>query len=237
MNLRGKRTTHRSRNVVLAAKDVQKFSDLLAAAFPEARYYMEPTKRQTNYLYPQTGGPLRTRPPRVLIHHSLYRIWRAARLWDTDMWMILDPDWQPAWKRLQISDWHPCWSLQSVRHPIVMFQCRYNKVHPLRGATSMPVGLITAHCQPGNAAHLKFAGRFFRLLNKIASDRNLVRVHYPSGEIRETFIDKTAWHWVGHEARQWAGEDRNHFLAFALGNDTGLRPISSIDPPFNPPEA
>lgn len=39
-------TAFRTRQVALTGVDIGHFSDLLATAFPEARYYMQPTHRQ-----------------------------------------------------------------------------------------------------------------------------------------------------------------------------------------------
>jgi hypothetical protein len=212
-----KRTHHRSRNVVMVAEDFEAFSEILTKEFPDARYYMNPTWRQKNYLYPKTGGPLRTLPPRVLIHHSLHRIWQAADRWTTDITMILDPQWQPNWKRTEYFDWHPYWTLNTPAKPFVCLN-RLGRFYSSAGIVTAGVGDISVHCVPGDDAHLRFAGRFFRLFGKIASDRNLIRIK--DGEIIETYIDKTAWTWVGHAARKWAEENSNRFLH-------SLRPVVS----------
>lgn len=225
-----KRTHHRSKNTAMLAEDFQAFSNILSAAFPDARYYMEPTNKQRNYLYRPANGLLRKRPPHVLIHHSLYRVWQAAYRWKADIIMVLDAQWRPVWEHTNSGHekYPPYWYLMSPQKPFVWLQ------QPARSFIQTHSGMIcvhncfmTVHCVPGNQDHLRFANQFFRLLQKVANDKNLMKVKHPSGELVETYVDKSSWLWVGHAARRWAAQDSRHFLSFQGHKEWsgGVRPI------------
>lgn len=219
-----KRTHHRSRMVVMLPEDFQAFCAHLEKEFPDARYYMNPTDKQRNYLYRPENGLFRTKPPRVLLHHSPQRIWQCARRWGGHMTMVPDTEWQPVWEHVKDSYGrayeYPYWSLNPPRHPYIWIR----DVRHLNSskAITRPCSVdITVHCQPGNKAHLQFANVVMRLLGRIASDRNLVKVEQRSGKIVEIHTDKTSWHWVGHAARRWATEDNDRFLGTS-STDAGI---------------
>lgn len=209
-----KNTHHRTRNVILAPEDIRLFSDALAIAYPDARYHMVPTWEQRQ----------RSRPPRLLAGPSLYRIWQAAQRFQANVCMHFETAWQPAWHRDSMTG-H--WVFWPPRNPYVIFGCLYGFLEPQPGITAIdPRGHIDVYCDPDWQEHYRFARRFFRLFGKFASDRNLVRVAYPSGEILESFIGRTAWQWVGHEARRWAAAADDRFLNFIVASKSGLRPVA-----------
>lgn len=209
--MKKKNTHHRTRNVSLAPDDIRLFSDALAKAYPEARYYMEPTYEQVR----------RDRPPRLLMGRSLYRIWQAAYRWRSDVYMILESAWQPSW---HVHHQVGCWTFWPARHPYVCFGSLFGFVEPCPRVTAIDArGDIAVCCDPDNKDHYRFAARFYRLFGKFASNRNLVEVKHPSGEVTKAYIDRGAWRWVGHEARRWAAEDPNRYLTFRR-DDSGLRP-------------
>lgn len=228
-----KRTHHRSRMVLMMPEDFQVFCELLAKEFPDARYYMDPTDKLCNYLYRPEKGLLRTKPPRVLIHHSLRRIWQCAQRWNAHIIMVPDTEWQPVWK--QIKDYYglpyeyPFWSLNRPRHPYIWIR-DIHYLNPSKGVATPSTVDFSVHCQPGNEAHLRFASTVIRLLGRIASDRNLVKVEQHSGKILEIHVDKTSWNWVGHAARRWATENKNCFLGFST-NRAGIDQVVLPLPP------
>jgi hypothetical protein len=226
--MRRKTTWHRSRTVCLIDEDIRKLSDALAERFPQARYYMEPTDRQRNYLYPLTGEPLRKHPPPVLIHSTLFRIWQSARRWDTNFIMALNHDWRPMWSRCTDTRKNRYWYLLEPEMPYVWFRFLSGVSSPMPGVETLPFfSDITVFCRPHDKRDLQFAGLFFRLFGKLASDRNLAWVGHPGGGIREVFVDRTAWRWVGHEARRWALENPHRYLLLLRGKDMmGLRPLA-----------
>lgn len=206
-----KNTHHRTRAVSLVPDDIRLFSAALAEAYPEARYYMEPTMKQCR----------RSSPPQLLIGTSLHRIWQAAHRLKSDVNMILDPTWEPAW---HVHHEVACWTFWPARHPYVSFRSLFGFVQPRSGVTAIDArGDIAVYCDPGNEDHYRFAARFYRLFSKFASNRHLIEVKHPSGEVTEAYIDRGAWRWVGHEARRWAAEDPNRYLTFRVDN-LGLRP-------------
>ena len=214
----------------MSAEDFRAFSEILSAVFPGARYYMAPTDKQRNYLYRPIDGLLRQRTPRILAHHSLYRVWQAAHQWEADIVMTLDAQWQPVWEHTNTGheEYPPYWYLMSPQKPFVWFQHPAHRFTSTRsGMTCMGNCLMTAHCVPGNQDHFRFANQFFRLLRKVTNDKNLVRVKHPSGELVAAYVDKSSWLWVGHDARRWAAEDSKHFLSFQGHKewDGGIRPM------------
>jgi hypothetical protein len=233
--IRRKRTHHRSKNTAMLAEDFKNFSAILSASFPDARYYMVPTDKQCNYLYRPTKGVLRKRPPRVLIHHSLHRVWQAADRWEADIVMVFRPQWQPVWKHTNsgYEEYPPYWRLMPPQKPFVWFQNPAHRlIHTQCGMICVHNCFMTVHCVPGHQDHLRFANQFFRLLRKVANDKGLMTLKYPSGEIVETYVDKSSWLWVGHAARQWAAQDDRYFLSFQGHKEWngGIRPISINSP-------
>lgn len=206
-----KNTHHRTRHVCLVPDDIRLLSAALAAAYPEARYYMQPTYRQLR----------RSQPPRLLMATSMYRIWQASCRWRAPYIMVPDNAWQPVW---HIHHQTGCWSHWPPHHPFVEFSGLYGFTNPAPGVVSMDVrGSLVVYCDPGSSEQYRFADRFYRLFGKFASNRNLADVKHPSGETIRSFIDRGAWYWVGHEARRWAAEDAGRYLTF--WTDRGLRPL------------
>jgi hypothetical protein len=233
LTIHRKRTHHRSRNVVMLPEDFEVFSELLEKEFPDARYYMNPTDKQRNYLYRPEKGLLRTKPPRVLIHHSLHRIWQCALRWGAHITMVPDTEWKPVWKNVKdlygIPYEYPYWSLNPPRHPYVWLRDVRHLDSSKEIARPCTVD-ISVHCQAGNKAHLRFASLVMRLLGRIASDRDLVEVEKNSGKIVEIHVDMTSWHWVGHAARRWATDNENCYL----GSSTDTAGIPKVVLPLPP---
>lgn len=230
-----KRTHHRSRMVLMMPEDFKIFCELLANEFPDARYYMDPTDKLRNYLYRPEKGLRRTKPPRVLIHQSLQRIWQCAQRWNAHIMMVPDTEWQPVWKQIKdcygLPYEYPFWSLNPPRHPFVWIRdIRYLSASK---ETARPSTVdFSIHCQPGSETHLRFASTVIRLLGKIASDRNLVKVERRSGKILEVSVDKTSWLWVGHVARRWATDSKDRFLSISTTTEGIERVILPLPPDY-----
>ncbi len=228
-----KRTHHRSRVVLMLPEDFRILCELLAREYPDARYYMDPTDKLCNYLHRPEKGLLRTKPPRVLIHRSLQRIWQCAERWQADIMMVPDTEWQPVWQHVKESYGrpyeYPYWSLNRPRHPYIWIRdIRY--LNSSKGVATPSTVDFSVHCQPGNEAHLRFASTVIRLLGKIASDRNLVEVDRRSGKILKVCVDKSSWFWVGHAVRHWATESKDRVLS-ASTSTTGIDRIVLPLPP------
>lgn len=215
-------TNFRSRQVALNEEDIPRLSGLLQKEFPSARYYMEPTLAQVNYLYPRFQGPKRTRPPRLLIHPSLHRIWLAGRRWKSDLCMVLDPDWEPRWYMYTSDPSNHYLAFWPSHHPTVDFRS-------LRGVDCAPraetiaSGFIDVRCNPAMPEHFRFAGKLLRLVARVASNRNLESIKASSGVVTETYVDKGAWIWIGHDTRRWALEGPTRFAAWS--GDHLYRPL------------
>lgn len=228
-----KTTWHRTKNVCLIDDDIRKISDLMAERFPQARYYMEPTNSQSLYHDP-ASGKRRPYPPPVLIHPSLFRISQCARRWRSDFTMVLDPDWRPMWSRVTLAAKRRYWHLIEPPKPYIWFQSLYGISSPAPGVEALHFcSRIIACCRPHDKRDLQFASLFFRLFGRLASDRNLAWVSHPDGTIRESFVDKTSWNWVGHEARRWALEHPHRYLLFMTSKGgQGLRPLQPGSKPI-----
>lgn len=226
-------TNFRSRHVALNEEDIRRLSGLLREAFPDARYYMKPTLGQINYLYPRFPGPKRTRPPRLLIHPSLHRIWLAGRRWKSDLCMVLDPDWEPRWYMYTADPSNHYLSFWSPHHPTVDF-------HHLRGvdhdprAETIASGSIDIRCNPAVPEHFRFASKILRLVARVASNRHLESVKASTSATMDRYIDKGAWIWIGHDTRRWALENRARFAAWS--GDHLYRPLPDypVRDPFQP---
>lgn len=205
------------------------FSALLAEAFPDARYYMEPTDRQCNNPYRDSrDNPVRTRPPRLLIHRSLHRVWKVSRRWQQNtIWMVADPQWEPVWEQRPhyAKDTPPYWSLPGPPKPYAEFKHIGHSYTDGSGAITALYerSFISTGSPVVSEAYPKFESRFFRALDKVAGKLNMIRVEYPSGKIIDPFVDGYLERRVGHAARRWAAEDNTHFLSFDDG--CGLRPL------------
>ena len=218
----------------MAPEDWRMFAALLAEAFPQARYMMRPTRDSCN----REGDLVRTGPPRVLISHDFMRIQQASLRWQAGPFhMIFDPDWMPVWYRNRHNSkspeywsyhwpWHPSVDIRPQKRPWIMY----------RG--DMPgfaMADISVRCQPDNREHYRLAGRIFRLLAKVASNRNLEEVSYPGGQVLHRYTDKGDSYWVGYEARRWALRDPSHFIHLTTWTARGLRPMA--DAKLKPPPA
>lgn len=212
-------------------EDFQVLCEILAKEFPDARYYMDPTDKQRNVLCQPEKGLRRTKPPRVLIHHSLHRIWQCAQRWNSDIVMVPDTEWRPTWQHVKDHHEYPHWSLNAPRHPYVWLR-DMRGLDSSDGVAPLHTVDISVHCQPGNEAHLRFASHVMRLLGRIASDRNLVEVEQPSGKIVGIHVDKTSWCWVGHAARHWAAENTDRFLKSSTSTAGTRRVVLPLPPDY-----
>lgn len=215
-------TRFRSKIAIMMAADWQDFSGALQAAWPEARYVVSP----------DPGSHWHT--PRLLIAPTLARAYRPAVIWHNPVTMVLDPGWKPVFYRTEGTIG---WSYWPARHPQILFRGFYG-VHRYPYPNCPPCLLFTfidAYCNPGFKEHFNFASRFFRLLGKFASNKNLQEVHYPSYRPVEYPTDKPLeglgpWRMVGHHARRWALEDEEHFLEYDPHKKSGLRPTQGSIP-------
>lgn len=209
-------TRFRSKTAIMAPTDWRLFSEALQSAFPEARYYVEPR------------GGCEWKTPRLLVTNTFIRAHRPASIWDNPITMVLDPDWAPD---CYVSKGGRGWSYRMPRHPSVRFQgfLGFHR-YPYPGCPPcLTMTMIAASCHPEVKEHFNFASRFYRLLAKFASNRNLEEVHYPSYQPVQYLNNKPLerlgpWRMVGHDARRWALEDKGHFLEFSVQKKTGLRP-------------
>jgi hypothetical protein len=219
----------------LVEEDIAQLSALLAEAFPQARYYMQPTDRQCNNPYRGSrDNPLRTRPPRLLIHNTLYRIWQVSERWKQHkIWMVADPRWKPVWEHLPhyLKDSPPYWVLATPPQPYAEFEYLGHRHTELKGAitTLCEYSRVSTHSPVASKEFPRFESQFSRALEKVARDFDMVEVSYPSGEIVKSFADDYTWRLVGNAARRWAAENSTRFLSF-MGS-SGLRPL-----PLNSPE-
>lgn len=211
-------TAHRQKAVLLTAEDMRHFSDALAEAYPEARYMMG-----TPYL--RQKGKV---PPHVLMGPCMHRIWEYCCRWRRSFKMVLDPAWTPIWYR---DDFSQKWIYWPARHPQVLFQQIYGHVHHQGHPPEIQFGMIAVSFNPGFNEQRKFASRFFRLLGKFASNKDLEEVHWPSRKPVEYPTDKPLdrlgpWRMVGHDARRWALEDPAvRVLAYDDWKKTALVPV------------
>jgi hypothetical protein len=217
-------TAFRSKDVCLHERDWQAFSDLLAAEYPQGRYYhgwkFDPLKRT------------RKSPPHLLISRSLSRLYRSSLRWDGWVWMVFDPHWQPVWKW---EERFTSWTLISPVYPNVLLRMGHGIRRGGRGLGSEYVnddivyidqGMIDVYCDPANKDHFKLARRFYRLFGKVATNKGLVEVRHPGPVV--TPMDDN-WLWVGHDAIRWAREDSNRLLTRHFGQDQyiGFRPADA----------
>ena len=210
-------TSHRSKAVLLTAEDMRVLSEALAVAWPEARYYMGPKFMRL----------LRKTQPHALLGAPLHRIWRASCRWRQPVHMVLDPTWTPIWYWDNFSQ---KWQVWPMRHPSVTFQSIYGHVHHQGHPPEIAQGSVSVACNPGFKEHSNFASRFFRLLGKFASNKDLEEVHWPSGKPVEYATDKPLdrlgpWRMVGHDARRWALDDPTRVLEYNSWRKTALRPV------------
>lgn len=226
-------TNFRSRHVALNEEDIRRLSGLLCEAFPGARYYMKPTLGQVNYLYPRFPGPKRTRPPRLLVHPSLHRIWLAGRRWKSDLCMVLDPGWEPRWYMYTADPSNPYLAFWSPHHPTVSFRSLHGLRREFRTET-IASGFIDVRCNPAMPEHFRFAGKLLRLVARVASNRYLESIKASTRVVTERYIEKGAWLWIGHDTRRWSLENPARFAASS--GDHLYRPLPDhpVRDPFLP---
>lgn len=218
-------TSFRGRAVCLSPEDWRLFSEALREKWPEARYYAGTTYQQDR----------RPDPPDIGLSSSLFDHCLPARHtypspeyqeWRGEAKMVFDPDWQPHWHRSRDGE---SWSLWPPRHPQVLFQfgcgLRYDKP---QGYACVDDGNISFYCNPVEKEHFRLAARFFRVLAKFATNRNLVYVHFPDRRV-EPFDNNYLW--AGHDAIRWVREDPDRFLGIVTRGGRWNNGVRPADPP------
>lgn len=214
-------TTIRGKEVCMLEADWRDFSRALAETYPQARYYLEPDYTNDPETLRQTH-----QPSVVQIYRHLTDIPR--RSFHIDEWnMVLDPDWQPQFRRYhdvgEPENWH--WLLRAPPFPFVTFRPGgYLRDQPVPHPDT---GYIHFYATPKNKEHLALAARFFRLFGKFASNRKgLARVRLPSYEVTAATF-KGSSQWCGHHAMDWTRGDPKRVM-FYTSQGFGTRPTGKV---------
>lgn len=208
-------TDHRVRYFVFTEEDERRYFALLAEAFPTMRVMDEPINALVG----------EERPPPVLVHSSIAECRRGQ------IEIIFDADWQPVWG---VDRRYIFWSLNTVPFPNGLY---------LRGGGVLPAqersrqsdvegpapeelleGRINLRARRGVESDRKTISKAMRLMAKVASNRNIMTVRFPSLEVIGRF-EKGYMLWVGHDAREWAREDSRRMLSYNPGVKIGIRPM------------
>ena len=209
----GKCIRFRSREqIILIAADEMAYSQLLTQTFPGVRFWDD---------IPRETLQDRTRPPDALPLRSL----TECRGFSAEI--IFDPDWLPRW------EWNEKigqWNKGPFPYPNAVIQriTRTWRDEEIRDAQesnhkTWGCGRIFFRIFAGNREHESIARKAIRLLNKIASNKDLMMAYT---ETLEIFYLKCRYApLIGHHARRWCLEKPDRLLDATPGIDGwGYRP-------------
>ncbi|MBF0130192.1 MAG: hypothetical protein HQL33_09380 [Alphaproteobacteria bacterium] len=202
------------RNFVFSPKDEAAYDALLHAAFPGIRYY--------DWL--KHGEDSKPDPPELRLVGAL------AECQGPYVNVILDPDWRPTWQQ---SPNHKttCW-VSDLPYPNATIErsraCLEASVMVINHKTCpIPPGIdegrVYFRCLKDEKTQRSLAAKAIRLIGKVATNRNVLVVNYPSLEVRWK-LETGGPYWFGFDALDWCRQDPERMLAFRGYQGYGFRP-------------
>jgi len=184
----------RKREIVLSSADQLAYAEVLAREFPEARFLDDP------YTLPKNEKP------------SEATVRSLAECRCENVVIVFDPAWRPEWKGEPNSPKSNCWYIRNLPLPNGRFErgrgIRQKKRPDDTFAGEISEGIesgrIYFRIAPNDREQEMLARKALRLIGKIASNKGLLLVRYPSQAVicPET---RSEW-WIGFDARRWCLE-------------------------------
>lgn len=208
-------TSISSRYVWLTAADWTKLSGLLRENFPEARYYTEPSS---------TSAQGKSRPPSIRFHDDILNTEGYSKR-DHAM-IVFSPDWAPVYvKHRGFTDAPEDFNWVHKRHARPEAMARFWSAmteDELQANETMPHGDVVFYSTPDEKEHSALRQRFYRVLGKVATNRNQSFYRLPSRELIRT-EKKGSMYWVGEDAIRWIKENPKRMFLYTA-REWGFRP-------------
>ncbi len=200
----------------LTRKDQSDYWELLTAAFPEIRCYVEPHHSLLTGERPPELGVYRHPPP------------QAPRIFLDFVDFVFDADWRPIWERWGRGQW---WSIENFSLPNgefdrggnIVIRSRPNSKEPPSDPDRVVSGRITFRSKKDDREQEAIARKGIRLIAKVASNR-IAAVEYPSLRILRRH-EKGGWLWIGHDAARICRENPYCFAYYNGYLKQGYRPL------------
>lgn len=205
---RPRRVSTRQRQTIFLEADETAYSEVLTRAFPGVRFW--------DYV-PWEISSNKERPPETLPLCALTEC--QGDYVDIEF----DPDWRPRWVW---NEYHSEWKSQSSGQSLISGVIERHKT-PIRGKAgriTLYSGRIYYRFDPDDKEEVAIARKALRLIDKVASNRDLMVLDIKTLEIRSpTCIGAPS---VGHHARRWclAEPDRLLDLSGHPKSTTAYRP-------------
>lgn len=217
------RPSMQGRTVCFAKADWQAFGDLLAAAFPYARYYC----RDTEYHgYPPEGRT--PEPPQVVLADHLMRTGAPDRFQITGVFVpgyriehrrVVDYDDPEQWR----------WVIAPAPIPNIYFRLKSEERVDDNGIAGLSCTEIVFRAEHGNRDHARMRGQVFRMIAKLSVKRQ----ELAWGMVAEGPSDFTVpanWaNWCGRHAVEWTRGHPRRALDYSI-TGVGLRALETGDP-------
>lgn len=205
----------RTREIIFSSADQLAYAEILARAFPDIRFLDIPSTLPKN-----------EKPPEATVR-SLAECSREEVL------IVFDPAWRPAWKCDSDMPSSNRWYVRDLPLPNGSFErgrgIRRREQHkdPGDGKTpeSIESGRIYFRIAANDKAQEAVARKALRLIGKVASNKNLLRIRHPSLEV--IWPQMTSEWWIGFDARRWCLEKPTRSLGgmWQPGGAWAYRPV------------
>ncbi|MCP5367168.1 MAG: hypothetical protein H6907_11940 [Hyphomicrobiales bacterium] len=189
----------RTRYVAFSEADHLAYSDLLAEAFPDARYFDDMDgERNVN------GAP-----PAMPAHRTLADCSHKGRIL-----FVFDPGWRPEWRLHE--KWNE-WRFGRRPCPNADYEINARIMGPLYGEPEqLSAGRIYFRCRRGVQEDFAFANKALRLLNKVATNR-YQGVYEDTMKRVEDWNHKGNMLRIGFHALDWCRGDPSRYVAWGPG--------------------
>ena len=194
------------RRFCLSKGDLDAYSDLLLAAYPDMRFFRASSEELED----------RRQPPVLRFHDNL----KSAEYGRLDI--LFSPEhWDPQW---EIDKYTKRWSTEMTPRPNgVITGSGETGIAQNHGQPFIGDGDIYFRCRKGDKDDMRVARKCLRLLTTVASNKGQVVVAFPSMEVLWNAPNDL---WIGHGAREWLLADPRRITRYNGGNvDEAVRPL------------
>jgi hypothetical protein len=191
------------RRVCFTAVDWKDFGDAFAESLPDAWYTRNLTLEEARQV----------EPPAIPRHKHLCDVREPDGVFAGEVEVHLHADWNPrvvetgtSWKKWDITS-----NLEIPRIRVLL--SRGIQPADKDSPEHLDESEIQIYCESGNKNHARFVRQVFRLIERLATNRNQLVVSYPDYQILNV-IDKGSWCWFGRDALRWVREDQKRMFNY-----------------------
>ncbi len=203
------------RYFIFSPKDEAAYDALLHQAFPGIRYHDWYDTRELH----------KHEPPNLVLYDRISECKRPY------VDVIIDPEYKLCWQKIcglfdesywKMTDTYPNATIERSRACLEASVMVINrKTCPL--PPRIGEGLIYFRCLRDEKAQRSLAAKAIRLISKVATNKNVLLVNYPSLEVRWK-VETGGHYWFGFDALDWCRQDPERMLGFLAYRGYGFRP-------------